>query len=73
MIVSFSCGISLSLRRIDGVLNTDMICRPSGAITNFQLYLLQRSLKIIIDTPKIHLLCITLILGPVDIRGCDLA
>jgi len=25
--------------RIDGVFNTAMICRPSGAITNFQLLL----------------------------------
>jgi len=28
--------------RIDGVFNTAMICRPSGAITNFQLYLSKR-------------------------------
>ncbi len=32
--------ISLSLQKINGVLNTAMICCPSGAITNFQLYLL---------------------------------
>jgi len=37
MVVFFMWHIP-SLQRIDGVLNTGMICCPSGNITNFQLY-----------------------------------